>query len=70
MDAARRVATNEILERIGHAHLAVMTNIATRYNLSLAEMIMDHLILLDDVRSQVKAIKIAISEAATAEIST
>ncbi|UII71400.1 hypothetical protein LVW35_27865 [Pseudomonas sp. HN11] len=41
MDAARRVVTNETLERIGHAHLAVMINAAVRYNLSLAEIIME-----------------------------
>lgn len=41
MDAARRVVTNETLERIGHVHLAVMINTAARYNLSLAEVMME-----------------------------
>ncbi|MDG9928773.1 MULTISPECIES: hypothetical protein [unclassified Pseudomonas] len=41
LDSARRVVTNETLERIGHIHLAVMINTAARYNLSLAEVMME-----------------------------
>lgn len=41
MAAARKVVTNATLERIGHVHLAVMINTAARYNLSLAEVMME-----------------------------
>lgn len=36
--SARKVVTNETLERIGHQHLAVMINTAARYNITLAEV--------------------------------
>jgi hypothetical protein len=38
LSSARKVVTNETLERIGHQHLAVMINTAARYDLSLAEV--------------------------------
>lgn len=41
LESARKVVTNETLERIGHVHLAVMINTAARYNLSLAEIMME-----------------------------
>lgn len=41
LDAARRVVTNDTLERIGHVHLAVMINTAARYGLSLGEVMME-----------------------------
>lgn len=41
MDSARRVVTNDTLERVGHVHLAVMINTAARYNLSLGEVMME-----------------------------
>lgn len=41
LQAARKVVTNETLERIGYQHLAVMINTAARYKLSLGEVIME-----------------------------
>lgn len=41
MQVARSVVTDSTLERIGHVHLSVMINTAARYNLSLAEVMME-----------------------------
>ncbi|MEI4519242.1 hypothetical protein [Pseudomonas sp. CCNWLW23] len=41
LDAARQVVTEETLERIGHAQLAVMINTASRFNLSLDDVMME-----------------------------
>lgn len=41
LESARKVVTNDTLERIGHVHIAVMINTAARYNLSLGEVMME-----------------------------
>lgn len=41
LQVARSVVTEATLERIGHVHLSVMINTAARYNLSLAEVMME-----------------------------
>ncbi|MDH1147203.1 hypothetical protein N5C60_21630 [Pseudomonas mosselii] len=41
LEAARQVVTEETLERIGHAQLAVMINTAARFNLSLDDLMME-----------------------------
>ncbi|MDH1237269.1 hypothetical protein [Stutzerimonas stutzeri] len=41
LEVARSVVTEATLERIGHVHLSVMINTAARYNLSLAEVMME-----------------------------